>query len=401
MTTPTKRLQSLAKELDKIGQKMTSGELILNCHAKEAKLHIFYGRLLYATSEFHRVWQWQRAIKQYCPNWEAKAIAPISPKQPWEYQLLYQGVSKKQIDLDRAKAVIRRVAFEILFCLCRYPDLSYELQPKEASDLDLSLGLSLSYRELEPAIARVSQLLSQWQAAGLDSLSPTLVPVAKKSVSPDSFSGIGQYLNGEYDLWDLASRLQKSITVVTRGLMPLISRGAVRLKMMPDLKTPTFPEAKPKQQQARAKETLKSERNLIACIDDSPVVAQTLRNIVEPVGYQLIYTADPVKGLAQLAQHKPDLIFLDIEMPNASGYTVCQFLRKAPAFKNTPVIVLTSRDNVVDRSRAKLVGASEFISKPPEPEQVLQTIEKYLGSQAGDRGKPTDVGDLKFEGISS
>jgi chemotaxis family two-component system response regulator PixG len=146
---------------------------------------------------------------------------------------------------------------------------------------------------------------------------------------------------------------------------------------MPDLPAPDFLEAKAKQQESQATETAKGKRGLIACIDDSQAIAQTLRNIVEPAGYQFIHTADPVRGLAQLAQHKPDLIFLDIEMPNASGYTVCQFLRKAPAFKHTPVIMLTSRDNLVDRSRAKLVGASEFIAKPPEGEQVLQIIEKY------------------------
>ncbi len=378
MITPTKRLQILGQELDNIGKKMTGGELILNSHAKEAKLHLFYGRLLFATGEFHRVWRWQRAIKQHCPNWQPKGIGGRSPNQPWEYQLLYQGINKKQIGLNEAKGVIRRVAFEILFCLSRYPDLSYEWQPKEASESELSLGLSLSYRELEPVIAKVAQLVSQWQAAGLDTLSPTLVPVAKKPVSPNSFSGIGQYLNGEYDLWDLASNLQKSITSVTRGLMPLVSRGIVQLKTMPDLPGPDFLKAKPKQQESEATETVGRERGLIACIDDSPVIAQTLRNIVEPAGYQFIHTADPVKGLAQLARRKPDLIFLDIEMPNASGYTVCQFLRKAPVFKDTPVIMLTSRDNVVDRSRAKLVGASEFIAKPPEREQVLQIVEKYL-----------------------
>jgi chemotaxis family two-component system response regulator PixG len=157
MTTPIKRLQILSQELDKISKKMTGGELILNSHAKEAKLHLFYGRLLFATAEFHRVWRWQRAIKQYCPNWQPKAIAPLSPNQPWEYQLLYQGVSKKQIGLNEAKGIIRRVAFEILFCPSRYPDLSYEWQPKEATDgSELSLGLSLSYRELEPVIAKVA-----------------------------------------------------------------------------------------------------------------------------------------------------------------------------------------------------------------------------------------------------
>ncbi|WP_413160577.1 hypothetical protein ACL6C3_18880 [Capilliphycus salinus ALCB114379] len=53
-------------------------------------------------------------------------------------------------------------------------------------------------------------------------------------------------------------------------------------------------------------------------------------------------------------------------------------MRNAPLFENTPVIILTSRDNVIDRSRAKLVGASDFLTKPPKPQETLELVRKYL-----------------------
>ncbi|WP_281062915.1 response regulator [Limnoraphis robusta] len=120
---------------------------------------------------------------------------------------------------------------------------------------------------------------------------------------------------------------------------------------------------------------------LIACIDDSPVAAQSLKQILEPMGCQILSIQNPVKGLAQIAEHKPDLIFLDLVMPNANGYIVCKFLRNAPIFQNTPVVILTSRDTVVDRNYAKLAGASDFLSKPPNPRDTLQVVRKHLAEK--------------------
>ncbi|NES72694.1 MAG: response regulator, partial [Okeania sp. SIO2D1] len=109
-----------------------------------------------------------------------------------------------------------------------------------------------------------------------------------------------------------------------------------------------------------------------------PVVAETLKKIVQPAGYRFISIQDPIRGFVKIAEHKPDLIFLDLEMPHANGYTVYQFLRKAPAFEKIPVIIFTSRNNLIDRSRAKLIGAADFLSKPPKPEEALKMIQKHL-----------------------
>ncbi|MFM7577394.1 MAG: response regulator, partial [Microcystaceae cyanobacterium] len=69
-------------------------------------------------------------------------------------------------------------------------------------------------------------------------------------------------------------------------------------------------------------------------------------------------------------------------MPNANGYEICTQLRKLSLFKNTPIVILTGNDGIVDRVRAKMVGATDFLGKPVNSETVLQTIRKYLKEAA-------------------
>ncbi len=411
LTTESIQLASVVQKLDTLCQTLVTGDLILNTHAKEGKLHFCQGQLLYATSDFHRVRRWHRAIKKNCPNWKPQPTqVPLKSDQPWEYQLLQQGLSEEKLTLVQAKTVIDYVTLEVLFSLLDCTDFQTEVCSTETQPSVPSRGhnsvLGLSYTEVEPVLTRVSQLHFQWETAGLERFNPTLAPVLKQSIDSKALSGWDKYLNGKFTLWDISLRLGKSITAVTRALLPLMKKGLVQLRMVPDLPDPLV------QSLANIPGDLKSaslnphslvsaqnsnsgshrsiaahslnpgissgSHRLIACIDDSPVVAETLKKILEPAGYKIFGIQDPVQALAQIAKQKPDLIFLDLVMPNANGYTVCQFLRNAPIFQNTPVIILTSRDNVIDRSRTKLVGASGFLGKPPQPDETLKMVQKYL-----------------------
>lgn len=372
--------QRLLRELDHQCQKMATGDLCFSTYNQEGKFHLFYGRLLYITTEYHQVRRWKRAVFKYCRDWQPSS-ALLSFDQittPWEYQMLYEGVARQQISLTQAKIVIRQVSLEVLFSLARYTDISLEWKPSSEKKTHLSLGLALSFSEIEPIFTRAAQMQQQWQTAGLSSIHPNLSPVSKKKLNPQSLSGLAQYLDGKFTLWDISLTTGKSVISITRALVPLIKKGILRLRQIPDLSTPLPPKTEATSASVRSSQTTRHTSFLIACIDDSPVIAQSLRKILEPAGYQVVGIQDPIKALAQIAEQKPDLIFLDLIMPNANGYTVCQFLRNAPLFEKTPVIILTSRDNVIDRSRAKLVGASDFMVKPPQPQETLELVRKYL-----------------------
>ena len=96
----------------------------------------------------------------------------------------------------------------------------------------------------------------------------------------------------------------------------------------------------------------------IACIDDSPVLAHTLKKILVSAGYEVLIIQEPMRGFTQLIEHQPSLILLDLMLPNADGYSVCKFLRDTPIFEKTPIIILTGQNKPIDRARARLAGAT-------------------------------------------
>jgi two-component system, chemotaxis family, response regulator PixG len=89
-----------------------------------------------------------------------------------------------------------------------------------------------------------------------------------------------------------------------------------------------------------------------------------------------------MRAIAVLLARKPNLIFLDLVMPSTNGYEICSQLRKLSYFRDTPIVILTGHDGIVDRVRAKLVGASDFLSKPADAETVLSVIRKHLQEEA-------------------
>jgi chemotaxis family two-component system response regulator PixG len=99
-------------------------------------------------------------------------------------------------------------------------------------------------------------------------------------------------------------------------------------------------------------------------------------------GYQFVGVNDALRAFSILLTRKPDLVFLDLVMPNTNGYEICSKLRKLPSFQNTPIVILTGNDGIVDRVRAKLVGASDFLSKPVDAETVLGVIRKHLRQES-------------------
>jgi len=388
----TASMKRLAEELESLSKQRATGVLSGGNEVGSWKMHLVGGRLLYPTGESHRVRRWDRALKKY--NSTPITADPKHVNEPWECQLLSAGISQKQLNFTQAKKIIRTVALEVFFGLAGQNDLTYSWQPGQVASEGLSLGLALSYQEVKPAMEASLKMRQQWVAAGLGKLYPTLVPSLKQQVPPEAFSGMAKYLNGQFTLWDIATHMGKPVLLVTRALIPLAKKGLLQLQTIPDLPVPivkktTVTESVAIAAIASAQTKRASREALIACIDDNPVVFITLKKILMPAGYRMLEITDPMRGISQLAERKPDLIFLDLLMPNTSGYNVCNFLRNTPMFAKTPIIILTSRNTAIDRTRAQLVGASDFLTKPPDPTKTIRLVEKYLESvRSGDRTPP-------------
>jgi two-component system, chemotaxis family, response regulator PixG len=116
----------------------------------------------------------------------------------------------------------------------------------------------------------------------------------------------------------------------------------------------------------------------VACIDDSPTVLNSIKHFLDDKTFAVVAINDPVKALMQILRSKPDLILLDVEMPNLDGYELCSLLRRHSAFKDIPIIMVTGRTGFIDRAKAKMVRSSGYLAKPFTQSDLLKIVFQHI-----------------------
>lgn len=122
----------------------------------------------------------------------------------------------------------------------------------------------------------------------------------------------------------------------------------------------------------------KQERPLIACIDDSHGIQRIIKMTLIAGGFDVMSITEPAKAMSRFVHQKPDLILMDINMPEIDGYKLAYMLRKSVLLADIPIMMLTGRDGVLDRVKARMVGAVGYICKPFEPQKLIQSIHENL-----------------------
>jgi twitching motility two-component system response regulator PilG len=102
----------------------------------------------------------------------------------------------------------------------------------------------------------------------------------------------------------------------------------------------------------------------VMVIDDSKTIRRTAEALLKKEGYRVITATDGFEALSVIVDHQPDLIFMDIMMPRLDGYQTCALIKHHKVFKQTPVIMLSSKDGLFDRARGRVVGSDHYITKP-------------------------------------
>ena len=116
----------------------------------------------------------------------------------------------------------------------------------------------------------------------------------------------------------------------------------------------------------------------VMVIDDSNTIRRSAEIFLMQAGCQVILAENGFDSLAKIADHHPDLIFVDIMMPRLDGYQTCALIKKNAKFKVTPVIMLSSKDSLFDRARGRMVGSDEYLTKPFSKDSLLKTVEAHL-----------------------
>jgi len=123
------------------------------------------------------------------------------------------------------------------------------------------------------------------------------------------------------------------------------------------------------------------DRGAIACVDDSKTVQRQVKLILETAGYRVLPMLDPTHALSVLAREEPMLILMDISMPEINKYELCRLLRQSAELKTVPVVMLTGRDGAIDRLRARMVGATDYLTKPFDPQHLLDLVETSIAAK--------------------
>lgn len=118
-----------------------------------------------------------------------------------------------------------------------------------------------------------------------------------------------------------------------------------------------------------------NSKNTILIADDSDTQLLHLKSILENAGYKTITASSGNEAIALSEQMKPDAIMLDIVMEDGDGYKACRSIKKNPATNSTPIIMVSSKANPVDKQWANMLGASDYIVKPYENTEVLEKLE--------------------------
>jgi chemotaxis family two-component system response regulator PixG len=408
----------LSNQIQAYSQERFTGWLDLkidNISDQQWRLYFCLGSMIWATSALHPMRRWYRQLSRHCP----RTIVGQESKPPQcpDYDSLAEWIKQGKLQQEQLMAVVEDQIIEILFDIIQWGE---KLRYRSGGELicrKVFVGtLQDSKLTMIPAAQTwryALKLWEAWQRAGLEDCSPNLALVVlnaeklQEKTSSFVYRNLTNLADGNQTLRDLAVKMNRNLLALTQPVMPCIRQGMIGLRKVEDLSyalkpvtaLPPKPAAsdalkairsrfpnpattKPSTTAINQKQPVNPERQfnspLVACIDDSRIDSLAMHKILTEAGYRCLNIHDPVQALPMLLENKPDLIFLDLVMPIANGYEVCAQIRRVSTLKDTPVIILTSNDGIVDRVRAKMVGSSGFLAKPINSEKVLNMLRMHL-----------------------
>ncbi|MCW6037218.1 response regulator [Spirulina subsalsa FACHB-351] len=116
----------------------------------------------------------------------------------------------------------------------------------------------------------------------------------------------------------------------------------------------------------------------ILAVDDSPIMRKMLQQILQ-TQYNVVVADNAVDALSVIYHQAVDLLLLDVTMPGVDGLELCRTVRSLPQFQALPIIMLTARDGTFDKVQGRLAGATEYLTKPFDEQELLSTLKKFLG----------------------
>jgi two-component system, chemotaxis family, response regulator PixG len=369
------KCQDLINLFEDIKLNSFSGNAIIQVKFEPSRMFSFnLGSLAWASGGIDPLDRWQRNLE----------LANLNLSLPTK------SVSAPGKILIKAYLLAQKLAtIEVLFDLiqifeCTNNQLAYQLVSIDPNQLKLNPNLPLL--DLQPLLVTAIESWIEWDRAGLAEYFPSRFPTIDRSqelpmfTNIDNLATILESIDGNKSLRHLAIHHRQSLLDFTNNILPLLRSGSINLSLRPQSQLDCTDEIETEQIIAKeiTRQPIDRHKLLIACIDDSISICKNLELFLIKQGYRSYGIQDPLKIMTTLIKQKPDLIFLNLLMPMANGYEICQQIRRTPSLHDLPVIILTEKDGLFDRMRAKAIGATELLSKPIAHTDILRVLEKYL-----------------------
>jgi two-component system, chemotaxis family, response regulator PixG len=365
--------RDLITQFTDIKNNALSGNTIVRVESEPSRMFSFnVGKLVGVSGGVNSTDCWRRSLEA------AKLQSPPN--------LLIENSGNQKIPLPVYAIAQKLVAIEVIFdliqiCQSNKHQLSYQFIPIEPSNFIVNPKLILL--SIQPILDRAIQNWQEWQNAGLSDYFPNeflnMIDSVKllELMDIDDSLEVLLSIDGKKSLRDLAADSHQNLLDFTTRILPSLKEKAISLSssQIDPIETNNLDLHLAK---SSISTMTKKVGSLIACIDNSISTCNKLEKFLVEQGYRFCGIQDSLKVITTLLEDKPDLIFLDLSMPIINGYEVCQQIRKTPTIKDTPILILTAKDGLFDRMRAKAIGANEFLRKPISHTDLLEVIGKYL-----------------------
>lgn len=353
---------SPGKILQKLFAKEISGRLTIYDVSDESiqwKVYVGKGKVLFATSTQGHSERLSYFLNRYFPDKSFDVASQITD----DYQYVYNLFVTQKLSKQQARQLLVKSTQEALIQALSLPKTNYQFD--KIIDLNPVL-LSVSGHDLVKPVKKHIRNWIQMRAEITSPFQRVSIQELEKIVNQGSVDGkyaklldkLKQSVNQHPCIYQIAKQLSQHTLEIALLLQPLVNSG--RLKMLP--------------YKLAAKESLP----LIACIDDSKSIQRIVKMTLEASGFRVISILNPATAMTSFVTEKPDMILMDVNMPEIDGYKLSYMFRQSSLLRDIPIIILTGRDGDLDRVRAKMVGALDYISKPFIPEELLKPINSYL-----------------------
>jgi twitching motility two-component system response regulator PilG len=311
----------------------------------------------------------ERLYSYHLPNIDENELSlPETDSLYSEYDRIWILLKKEILKPAQAQQIVSNIIEEILFDLL---DLRKGIFSFHRSSVVLP---QLTNLETSSLIKKSLAQIKLWKQFFPQIESPEQCPIFKQEeklrnvLSERAYANFKEWVDGRTSLRQLFRYLNCNPATLAQAIYPYLQKGWLKLTARP-LPTNFLQEST----------LVKESYPQVIYINNNVTIGRNVEYILKLKGCRSILVEEPIQALDLIFQLKPDLILCDIRIPKIDGYELCSMLRNSQSFRATPIIMLTEANDRIDRAKLKIVGASDYLTKPVREHELLMLIEKYLG----------------------